>query len=97
MKSSKNTEIVDAETEEKRNLELLSKVIIFPGSIEEYERFTGYKVEIINTLESDKGMEICNPDTRTMRLIKEEGVEAIVNAYTCPTEHVSYGLPVRRK
>src|SRR3989338_8186587 len=61
----------DKEEREKRELALsqdtaraehnntrIKQIILFPGSIEEYERFRGYGAEIVDTLRRDKGVYI---------------------------------------
>lgn len=34
----------------------LEGVVLFPGSVQEYEQFVGYKVDVINTQRKDKGV-----------------------------------------
>jgi hypothetical protein len=44
--------------EKSKILGCLRKVVLFPGSIAEYERTFGYPVEVINTKIIDKGVDI---------------------------------------
>ncbi len=84
----------------------LGNLILFYGSLEEYERWKGYKCEIIAP-----SYEIpeCDEDNYDDELGEEDvemakkGIEAVVNVQDFPrTTHDSYyhpskGLPVRKK
>lgn len=41
---------------EKEKLDILEKVALFPGSIEEYSRSVGYPIKVIGTERKDKGV-----------------------------------------
>lgn len=99
----------DEEKERKRKREeMLRGVVLFPGTIKEYELFRGYEVEIINTLRKDKGVTFINEKMKDKELachLAQEGIEAIVNATVSYTtaggggigSKDQYGLPVRRR
>jgi len=80
-------------------------VTLFPGSIEEYEKFKGYQVEIVDTGGKNKGIvwERHGSSDRCLlfQLINDDGVEALVNAsrtmYHANSPASFYGLPVRKK
>jgi len=70
----------------------LKQIALFPGSVEEYEKFRGYKVEIIDTKQPDKGIQLDSlfddrlqdadyriNNRRLGKLLVSEGVEALVN------------------
>ena len=88
-----------ARDEEKRK-----KIIIFPGSKQDYEEFVGYKVKIVDTGFTDKGVIL----QQLKRDILDKGIEAIIYSQALVLsakgdfgklvpEHLDYGLPVRRK
>ncbi|HKZ34125.1 MAG TPA: hypothetical protein VJ142_02735 [Candidatus Nanoarchaeia archaeon] len=92
----------------RREKELLESLVLFPGSVEEYERFRGYRVEIVDTARSNKSIFYNDDKELVLHLIEQEGVEALVNASYKPASFptmtilprvcpVLYGLPVRRK
>lgn len=94
------------EKEIARQRELLEKLVLFPGSVEEYERFTIYPISIVDTGRADKG--ICpfySEEERELAisLINEKDVEALVNVsfktHSAGVQYpnCAYGLPVRRK
>lgn len=79
-----------------------NRIIKFPGSILEYEALRGYKVIVIDTGTSNKGIFLDWRDCFACDMI-DKGVEAIVNAipYSVKkadcygdTEALFYGLPV---
>ena len=78
-------------------------VTLFPGSVEEYERFRGYDVEIVDTGRKGKFVFASERDRSLLfQLIDADGVEALVNlAFVTepPPYRINepYGLPVRRK
>ena len=86
-------------------------VVIFPGSISEYESFVGYKVQVVDiennedTEDSDKGLWISTNrrgNVYEKKELKKLGIEALVNAHCVritdkETHFEYYGLPVRRK
>ncbi len=67
------------------------KIILFPGSVQEYEKFKGYEVEIYDTGKSNKGLvyedlisfkDVHVSDLERLEQIEkliENGVEALVN------------------
>jgi len=87
---------------ERRDEELLGRVALFPGSVEEYQKFRGYEVEVVDTGGIDKGASFSNYNDRQLllNLVDKEGVEALVNFDPDKSGHYrfgGYGLPVRRK
>lgn len=90
--------------------EALSKIILFPGNMEEYKRFKGYPVKVIDTTREDKGFALAKdkikgvyaPNEELGRYMVDNGIEAIVNANDTlsqsqsATTRLIYGLPVRR-
>ena len=92
--------------------EAIEKLMLFPGSISDYEHFRGdYGVEVIDTKKGDKGvivnysmssgLYIADRDLRYH--LVDEGIEAIVNTNISHSSSnggariVYYGLPVRKK
>ena len=78
------------EARERREKELLESLVLFPGSIVEYEifkerqTFKRYNVEIVDTKRPEKGVFLGEPrnhsDTDLIaHLMEEKGVEALVN------------------
>lgn len=106
-----------AKEEEKRAKEeeeirlAFEKVIIFPGSKQEFEDFIGCGCEIIDTEELDKGVhlgpegEIGRCDNQAFRVKNKmvaNNIIAIINAapyswYRLGDDEGYYGLPVRKK
>ena len=91
--------------------ELLEKLVLFPGSVQEYSNFRGYDVEVVDTEESNKGVFFDIEQRFTdqlITLIDKKGVEALVNVSyrlvwarsisgLVPHDPIIYGLPVRKK
>ena len=82
------------------------KIVIFPGSVVEYERLRGYEVQIIDSQSECKGVfmvrnngsnKIANKKHRDYLI--DNNIEAIVNDTFYPFigEILHYGLPVRKK
>lgn len=71
-----------------RKFEPVSRLIIFPGDISEYEKLVGYKVEMINIDSRQKGVTvieggkigICGIIGKQGHHLVYEGIEAIVHA-----------------
>lgn len=105
-KSKKQAEDTESIEERQRRHELLKGIILFPGSVQEYERFRGYEVEIVDTQNlQDKGVrygylfddalqdsENRINNRRLAKLLIQDNVEALVNVSSS-----IYGLPVKRK
>lgn len=101
---SKSPEEIAKEEEQSRRLELLKKLVLFPGSLQEYGDFTGYDVEVVDTGRRNKGVifEYYGKDADFLiSLMETGGVEALVNASFkfrwASRFNEAYGLPVRRK
>lgn len=105
---SKSKEEIVREETEAREEKLLKRLILFPGSVEEYANFRGYDVEVVDTERPDKGVFLPYTDREIHRelvasLIEQKGIEALVNVSFRPwgnqycTASDLYGLPVRRK
>jgi hypothetical protein len=98
---------------EQRYKEVEKRIVVFPGSIAEYETSKDYTVEIIDTLKRNKGILLNSKDkqietggnTEFRDYLIDQGIEAIVNATTVVDPGVdavinafyNYGLPVRKK
>ena len=77
----------------------IDELILFPGSVDEYKRFRGYDIEIVDTGGSEKYLHYMPgwfAGDLTERLMNEKGVEALVNL-AMDNKGYSFGLPVRRK
>ena len=84
----------------------VDKIVIFPGSVAEYERLRGYEVEIIDTQSECKGVFMSRgdgsnniKDKELRNYLIDKNIEAIVNDTFYPFigEVLHYGLPVRKK
>ena len=93
-------------TEEKNKIDdILSTVILFPGSKKEYVDFIENDVEIIDLNRFDKGIlydRECGKireDYNIKKYLIEEGIEAIINITLGYSHRMAclYGLPVKRK
>ncbi len=52
-------QVVNEETTKEAKIsEQTRKIVLFPGSVAEYEAFRGYKVEIVDTKRIDKGINV---------------------------------------
>ncbi len=91
--------------------EALSRIILFPGSIEEFKKFRGYSsVRVIDTMREDKGFALAKdkikgvyaPNEELGKYMVDNGIEAIVNVNDTlspsqsATIRLVYGLPVRK-
>ena len=90
------------DTEMEKLLQKASQIIYFPGNVEEYEKFRGYKVEIMDTEGCDKGVTARDLFIRYIGERKEivdnllnNDLEALVNLVQL--NDATYGLPVRKK
>lgn len=99
---------VEEKERERKYKEIVGRLIVFPGSICEYQQLQGYDVEIINTPGNDKGVILSDGEIKNKKFrnhLAEQGIEAIVNAtitYTAAPgggigSERHYGLPVRKK
>ena len=82
----------------------LKKLVLFPGSITEYEQFVGHSVEVVDTGLPNKAFLFDNVGYMPNSLVPllKRGIEAIVNASittysSSNATDLIYGLPVRRK
>ena len=85
-------------------VDFIEKIIIFPGSKDEYEEFVGYETEFVDNHEKEKGIYLdpcptCSGlDLNKARWLKKERVEALVRATLRFLERkYYYGIPVRKK
>ena len=77
------------ETKQKEINKKLEKVRLFPESKEEYEKFVGYKVEIIDTGNKNLGVSFhqytiekvyqCDETFKRKKQLLDNGIEALVN------------------
>lgn len=102
---SKSDQDIELERKNAREKELLERLILFPGSVEEYSTFRGYNVEVVDTERRDKGVSYDDHSDRSLiaSLIYKKGVEALVNISfkawgdQWSTNTYLYGLPVRKQ
>lgn len=98
--SPRSQEEIDLERKSASKKELLERLILFPGSVEEYANFRGYDVEMVDTERPDKGVFLSyNDEDMIVSLMDKKGVEALVNiSYSGDSLYANaYGLPVKRK
>ena len=85
----------------------MANIVLFPGSVEEYEKFKRYEVEIIDTKSPDKSFfpfDYHYSELSIYEYLLDQGLEAIVNLRYKGTPAAGeslggsspYGLPVRK-
>ena len=87
-------------------LSRFARIVIFPGSLEDFEKFIGYKCGMIDTGLFDEGVLVypytdrINPfhllPEEIQNKLFDEGIVGIVNATVCSGLNYRYGLPVAK-